>query len=238
MYRRNDLERMALSGLLVLGATACDGTGPGGQGGVTLSIGTPATAGLNAAPETITVGADVLVFTKVELVLKKIELERVDADDCLGIDDCEELEVGPVVVDLPLGAGPARTFNVNIDAGVFDEVEFEIHKPEDSDLDDAGLLAGRPDLNHVSIRVEGTFNGTPFVWTTDLDVEQELDLVPPLTVAGGTPAGLTMIVDIGTWFRNSSGTGLIDPNSALKGQPNEGIVKENVKLSFHAECDD
>ena len=117
-------------------------------------------------------------------------------------------------------------------------MEFEIHKPEDSDLSDAGLLAGRPDLNHVSIRVEGTFNGTPFVWTTDLDVEQELDLVPPLTVAGGTPVGLTMVVDIGTWFRNSSGTGLIDPNSALKGQPNEGIVKENVKLSFHAECDD
>jgi hypothetical protein len=229
---------IAWAGIFVT-AVACDAGGPSDAGGVALHVGTrPAGAGVAAAPETISLGGDVLVFSKVELVLKKIELERVDDDDCLGVDDCEELEIGPLLVELPLGGGTERKLLVDVDAGVFDEVEFEIHKPEDDDAADDAFLASRPDLRRVSIRAEGTYNGNPFVWITDLNAEQELDLSPPLTVGGGAPAELTLLVDIGTWFRNGSGTGLVDPITALKGQLNEGLVKENVKRSFHAECDE
>lgn len=238
MFATRDKVRSIAWGGLLLSAVACDASGPAGTAGVALNLGTRPTGAASAAPETITLGGDVLVFSKVELVVKKIELERVDEDDCLGADDCEELEVGPLVLELPLGGGTQRKLLVNVDAGVFDEVEFEIHKPEDADATDVPFLASRPDLRHVSIRVEGTYNGNPFVWVTDLDAEQELDLSPPLTVGGGVPAELTLLVSIDTWFRNSSGTGLIDPITALKGLPNEGLVKENVKRSFHAECDE
>lgn len=233
---RERMWSIALGGLLV-SVVACDAGGPSGTADVALHLGTPPASAASAVPETFTLGGDVLVFSKVELVLKKIELERVDEDDCLGADDCEELEVGPLVLELPLGGGTQRKLLVNVDAGVFDEVEFEIHKPEDDAADDA-FLASRPDLRRVSIRAEGTYNGNPFVWITDLNAEQELDLSPPLTVGGGAPAELTLLVDIGTWFRNGSGTGLVDPITALKGQLNEGLVKENVKRSFHAECDE
>ena len=238
MFATRDKMRSIAWGGLLLSAVACDASGPSGTAGVALNLGTRPAGAASAAPETITLGGDVLVFSKVELVVKKIELERVDEDDCLGADDCEELEVGPLVLELPLGGGTQRKLLVNVDAGVFDEVEFEIHKPEDADATDVPFLASRPDLRHVSIRVEGTYNGNSFVWITDLDAEQELDLSPPLTVGGGAPAELTLLVSIDTWFRNSSGTGLVDPITALKGQPNEGLVKENVKRSFHAECDE
>ena len=238
MFATKPMARCLTAAGVVLGMTACGASGPSDGGMVALQLGTRANGSAQVTPATITLGSDVLVFTKVELVLKKIELERVDEDDCLGADDCEELEVGPLLVELPLGGGPERKLLVDVGAGVFDEVEFEIHKPEDSDATDAAFLANRPDLRQVSIRAVGTYNGAPFVWFTDLNAEQELDLVPPMTVGGGSAAELTLLIDLGSWFGNAGGTSLVGPSTALKGQPNEGLVKENVKRSFQAECDD
>jgi hypothetical protein len=45
-------------------------------------------------------------------------------------------------------------------------------------------------------------------------------------------------MDVRSWFQDASRTRLVNPLSALKGQPNEGLVKENIKRSIDAECDD
>ena len=116
----------------------------------------------------------------------------------------------------------------------YKEVDFEVHKISLDDPSEAAFRAANPDLAGKSVRVIGTFNGQPFTFESDLDVEQELQLVPALVVtegSGGT--NLTIKVNLSDWFRGSSGA-LIDPATANKGQPNQSVVTENIKRSMHA----
>jgi hypothetical protein len=243
---------LALSGLAVL--TACSatdaGTAPGAQAQLSLSVASRARTGAGASmasldvtspsPGTFTDGTNTLTLTSVQVVLRKIELERAGHDGACaagtGGDSCEELEAGPVLFNVPVATvGAQHTVSVNLDAGTFEKVEFEIHKPEDTG--DAAFLAANPSFAGVSIRVEGTWNGTPFTFTSDLDAEQELELSPPLVVAQSGATDLTLFFDVSSWFKTSSGT-LIDPASAVKGQPNDAVVQNNIKLSLRAFEDD
>jgi hypothetical protein len=192
-----------------------------------------------ADPYTVTDGSgNTLTFESVQLVMREIELERVESSVACGdddSDDCEELEFGPVLVDVPLGAGPARALSVEVTPGLYEKLEFEIHKPESSD--DAAFIAANPDFDGVSVRVTGTYNGTPFTYTSDLDVEQEQELSPPLEVVDAQATELTLLVNIDNWFRTEGGV-LLDPASANDGQPNEGQVKSNIETSLNAFEDD
>lgn len=230
-------------GLVAIGCS--DGTGPGGdQGRIGLAL---ATAGSSqnspalAAPESHTLGGTTLILTRVQLVLREIELERAETStDCgdetpVGAeDDCEEFETGPLLIDLPLNGAIEQLITIDADSGTFDELEFVVHKPED-DAEHAAFLSQHPDFEGVSIRVEGTWNGTPFVFTTDLDVEQEMDLAPPLQIlGGGASTQVTLLVDLRRWFLNGEGTAFVDPATGNKGGSNESLVKENIKQSFEA----
>jgi hypothetical protein len=188
-----------------------------------------------AGSETIALGNDTIVLTAVQVVLRRIELERVEGTPCdttVTEDGCEELKAGPVLLDLPLGVGAARSFTVAVDTGSFGKIKFEIHRPESGH--DAAFLGQHPDFTGVSIRATGTYNGTAFSYTSDLDVEQEHEFNPPVSVTDTTGANLTLFVDLAGWFANAGGTGLIDPATALSGQPNEGEVKSNIETSFNA----
>jgi hypothetical protein len=116
---------------------------------------------------------------------------------------------------------------------VYDELEFDIHKPED-DGRDREFLRANPEFARISIRVRGTFNGQPFVYTSDLNAEQESDLRPPLVVAEARTVSLTLLVDLRQWFLNGSGTAYVDPRSANKGGANENLVRDNIRDSFEA----
>jgi hypothetical protein len=235
--------------LAVAGLAACsDSNGPA-QGGRQLAfqLATQPTgaalrtsgAALVAGTETIGLGNDTIVLTRVQVVLRRIELERVGGTVCdslISDDDCEELRTGPILLDLPLGTGAARSFSVAVDTGTYGEIKFKIHKPESSD--DAAFVAANPDFDGVSIRATGTYNGTAFTYTSDLDVEQEHELVPPVSITDSTGVNLTLLVDLGAWFANQAGNGLIDPETANQGGGLEGEVKSNIETSFHAFEDD
>jgi len=231
-----------------------DGGAPtAGQVSVNLATraGTAATTASGAsfavisAPETYTdADGNALVISGVQLVLREIELEYANPlPTCdpalLEDDDCDEdLEFGPLLVDLPLGtAGAARSFSVPIEAGEFDELEFEVHRADGGNSEDAAFLAANPTFDGVSIRVTGTYNGTGFTYESDLNVEQEFDLVPPLVVTETSATDVTIFVDLATWFRAQSGL-LIDPQSANVGGANESLVESNIKNSFEAFEDD
>lgn len=244
--------RLGMGSATVAAALAACGEGMGPAGGQQITLSVVAGAGGAAAAEadSVTLGGHTLVFDRVELVLKEIELERVfDACDDDGIarssgssgdddDDCEEFSTGPMLLDLPLGSGPDRVVTIQADSGTYREVEFKIHKPEDDPGDDR-FLAEHPDLRRVSIRARGRYDGQPFVFVTELSAEQEYDLVPPLVVGAGTATNLTLVVDIAGWFRVNGQ--LVNPMAALKGQPFESQVNENIKRSFDAfedrDCD-
>lgn len=226
-------------------AACSDSSGPASSGpraSFQLATGSNSLApGMAAAggPEILAAGSDTIVVTSVQMVLREIELERVGASACDSTalaEDCEEFEVGPELFDLPLGSGAQRAITVAIDTGSYDEVEFEIHKPESSD--DAAFIAAHPEFDGVSIRMTGTYNGTPFTYASDLDVEQEYSLVPPLVVGENTTAGVTMFVDLQAWFLNQAGDGLLDPATANKGGQYEGEVKSNIEASINAFEDD
>jgi len=231
--------------LLGLGLAACSETnGLGTLSSVQVSFATQPATGLSAhrtglagaADDTLVIGTDTLVLTKVELVLRELELRRVNVTACpadsTDDDACEKFETGPALVNLPLTPGAQQAFAAEIPAGTYSEVEFEIRKPDDGDPADQAFLLQYPEFNGVSIRIAGTFNGTPFVHTTELDVEQELSLVPNLVVVEGTSTNLTILVTVSGWYVVSGV--LVDPASANKGGPNESAVNNNIKDSFTA----
>lgn len=244
--------------LVMIGAAACT---EGTTGAVSLAVSTTRPAGaalasasvrIGAAPQVvtagdstvITLGNDTIILRSIEVVLREIELKRVEADSCDSImdnDDCEEFETGAVLATLPLGNVATETM-VAVDAppGMYDELEFKIHKPSSSD--DAAFIAAHPGFDGVSIRVSGTYStaGTrsDFVFTSDLEAEQELEFSPPITVSEGAGTNVTLRVDVSTWFLNAGGTALVDPASANKGQANEGVVKDRIQASIDAFRDD
>jgi len=238
--------------LLAAGTWACSDAGTGGAAvGLAFSTravpsgavgGTMSASVAQAGDSTVVVvGNDSVVIGSVELVLREVELHRSGAASCSmsdGSDDdqCEEFSTGIQLVSLPLGNATERVVTVNVPAGIYDQVEFEIHKPEDSA--DAAFIAAHPDFDGVSIRVMGRYSqagtSTPFVYTTDLSKEQELLLDPPLDVAADGPANVTIRLDITTWFLDDSHSALVDPTTANHGGPNEGVVRNNIEQSIEA----
>ena len=250
------LPRTAALIALALAAAACDDDDDGptggdgaGNGEVSFNLAVrPASAPGTPGEETFTDGTNTLVITSAQVVLREIELEGEDDDDCStgvgGDDDCDELEIGPVLLDLPLGTGgPERNLTVDVPAGTYEELEFDIHKPDDDDDDDgdAEFLAAHPEFEDVSIRVVGTWNDAPFTFTTDLEAEQEIELSPPLVVNEDADTDLTLLLDLDTWFRGPGG-GLIDPATANAGGAAEALVEDQIEASIEAfdddECDD
>jgi hypothetical protein len=192
-----------------------------------------------ATPLTVTLGANTLVLTDVQLVARHIEFQRQGKEvtcerDVNAEQDCEELNVGPVLLDLTLAGGASQSFSVQVPAGTYDKAELHIHRVSGSDTADAAFLAANPGFDGVSIKATGTYNGTPFTFTTDLDAEQEIALSPPITTDGSTPASVTLMVDVSSWFKTADGTGLVDPATALVGQPNQSLVENNIKVSLKA----
>jgi hypothetical protein len=210
------------------------------------------------APENYSLGETTLSLTKVQLVLREIELKRLEgsttciedaptaalssgSDDHNGSgeseDHCEEFSTGPVLLDLPLNGAVDQLVTINADTGTYRKLEFKVHKAGSDPLDQT-FLTQHPDFNDISIRAEGTWNGTPFVYTTDLSAKQEVMLVPPLSVAVAGNKDVTIKIDLHTWFLNGAGTAFLNPATANKGQPNESAVKENIQRSFDAFEDD
>jgi hypothetical protein len=239
-------SRPASLAFLALVAGACSDAGPSSLSQMSFNVAThaapAATAGASLAlstPETFTDGTNTLVLTQVELVMREIELHRAGATtDCSTDtgDDCEELELGPILVDLPLGTpGAARSFSVQVTPGSYDKVEFKLRAPTSSS--DDGFVLANPDLQGHSVRVTGTYNGADFVYTGDFDAEMEFEL-DPAVVAGETGAtDLTLMVNLDGWFRSQAGA-LLDPATANPGQANQGLVEQNIKSSLEAFEDD
>ncbi|HEY8257207.1 MAG TPA: hypothetical protein VIG08_06085 [Gemmatimonadales bacterium] len=230
-----------LTTFAVLTAACSDGGGPTSDPQINFNLATRGAAASAAgaslavlAPETFTDGTHTLVIDQVDLVLREIELKRseatVDCGDSPNDDACEKLELGPVLLSLPLGTGgAARAFSVTVSPGTYDEVEFEIHAPSSSD--DAAFLQANPDFAGVSIHVAGSYDGTPFDFVSDLTAEEEIHLSPALTVAESAATELTLFVDLDSWFRDAGGL-LVDPQTAADGQANESMVQDNIRRAL------
>ena len=234
---------VALSLLVALVACGDGATGPDasedGRTRVTLSaVSAQAVGGGGAAAVAALIEdgqGNTLLLTRVAVVIREIELERQfdECEDDSSNDNCEEFEVGPFLLELPLDGSVIGIGDIEVPPGLYDELEFEIHKPSDDTEADLSFLQANPDFDDVSVRVEGTFDGEPFIFLQDLNEKQKLDLSPALVLADGIPSNITLSVDVLAWFLAPGGS-LIDPATANKGGDNENVVENNIKSSIEA----
>jgi hypothetical protein len=183
-------------------------------------------------------GARTLVITKAQLVLRELELKLSESSTCsTGTveDSCEEIELGPMLIDLPVTDAVMSPISATVPAGTYREIEFDIRRPG-TDPADIAFVDAHPEFANVSIRLEGTYNGTPFVFTSELDQEVQIDFNPDVVITEANN-NVTIAVDIRAWFTGAGGA-LIDPATANPGEPNESIVSEKIKASLRAFEDD
>ncbi len=234
---------LVLAAILGVAAACDDSTGPA-AGSHSVSLAFSLTSGAAAPSPTLfaaglelTDGTNTLVIESAELVIREVEFEKVETAGCdseIGDDDCGEFEFGPFVVPLNLDGSVETKITAVVEPGFYDEIEFEIHKPEDDDLADQEFIDANPGFADISVRVTGTYNTVDFDYTSDLNAEQEIELISPLEVGAG-PVAVTLSIDLDSWFRAPL---LIDPNTANKGGVNESVVKDNIQDSIEGFRDD
>ena len=205
---------------------------------------TNSTAALTARSTTLSdSGNNELTIDRVQLAISELELERPDEDGNDDESERDDIERGPFVVDLPLDGNDSVTFADGVvEAGEWEEIEFEIDRLERDDEDEARVLDETNFPENTSIRVEGTYTpaggeAQPFVFITDLEAEQELEFEPPITVSPESEEQITLSVRLDAWFRQNDGT-LINPDEANAGGAFEELVENNIESSIDYEDDD
>jgi hypothetical protein len=103
--------------------------------------------------------------------------------------------------------------------------------------DDSAAFAQNPQLQNLSIRVEGFQNGDPtntFIFTSALSATQEWEFNPPLLVDATSPStNVVLTIDLGTWFVDKNNNP-IDPTVA----GNQRQIESNIKASINMFEDD
>jgi hypothetical protein len=223
----------------VVAALACGSRSGTGKLGVSArGAGTPAVAAVEIGPGTS--------VERVRVLVKKLELEgegeagapmpmpmmpmAMASRSDHGDDDGDEVELGPVVVDV---SGPALTgkvthvFDADVPEGVFDELEILIAPA-------AGAMAGTPlaGMGTSSVIVDGTRNGTAFTFASTLSAKQELETRLVVDHAAKS-ANITLVLDVTSWFTAADGTPL-DPTV----DANRAAIEANMLANLRFERDD
>jgi hypothetical protein len=143
------------------------------------------------------------------------------------------LRFGPTLFDLPLGEGAEPIFSAAVPVGTYSGIKFQLHRPTNAD-EDADFLAEHPELEDISIRVVGSYNGTPFTFASDLTEVEDVDFPEPVEVAADGEAQVTLHVEVSGWFASEDGSGLVNPSEANDGGPFESLVERQIRESFRA----
>jgi hypothetical protein len=200
----------------------------------------------NASGNAVIVGtsSDTMVISKVQLVLGNVKLRRAGVTACpdsikpsttsgRSSDDrgCSRLDLGPVLLDLPLGGTSTSPLAVTVPAGSYGEIEFEIDDVRSDSRAtpaEAAFLTAHPEFRNTTIRVTGTYKGTAFTFLSRAEAEVEFEFKPALDVKAGVNDNITVALDLSKWFKNASGA--ILPATVA----NQTAIDQNITASFSA----
>lgn len=203
-----------------------------------------ATSGLAKAEQRLAV-SNGITLERVRLSVKKLELELEgdDADDGQEAsegsdpegteneqgDGESKLHAGPFLIDLSkeaLSGTVIRLQDVQVAAGTYDEIEFEIEKVS---LSEAGDDAGLKEMAQLeaSVIIDGTIDGQPFRFVSGLSQEQEREV--RFEVTPESAENVTINIDPSAWFTGSSGQRLDPRDSEFRSS-----IEENIKRSIDA----
>jgi len=243
----------------VIAVAACsDSAGPSASSTVSFAFRVaPATSGISASrmfDGTDTTSAalnDSITLTKVQLVLSHIELSQIDSacvradttddnDEGEHLGDCHEIKLAPMLVDLPLTPDAKVELSAPVPPGKYRNLHARLTAltNESRQKGAADFLAANPDFAGTSVRIEGTYAGKPFTYTTNVRAEIFIPFRPPLDLTDTTKApSVTVAVDPSRWFKTASGT-TIDPTTVGLDQPNNRYIAANIRRSFRVFRDD
>lgn len=243
---------------LVAVAACSDAAAPSASSMVSVAFRTaPATSGLSAArlfDGTSDSAATVndITLTKVQLVLSHIQLSRIDSacvrpdttddanDEVERRDDCHEIKLAPMLVDLPITPDAKVELSAPVPAGKYRNLHARITAltADSRQRGAADFIAANPDFAGTSVRIEGTYKGEPFTFVSNLRAEIYIPFRPPLDLTDTTKApAVTVAVDPSRWFKTQSGT-TIDPTTVGLDQPNNAYIAANIRRSFRIFRDD
>ena len=229
----------------------CDSSvGPNDRGSVSVSFAATTGPGPAMAPGAVPLSdpfGRTIDMGLVQIVFAEIELERVEGlEDCDagGNDDCEEIEVGPVLIDFPVDGDVVTPLSAPVPEGSFDELELEIEEPDEDDAATTAFLASHPSWPpESSVRVAGTFDpadgsgAQPFDIFIQVEVEIEFDFEPPIVLDPGSDLNITVMVDVNEWFLQEDSS-LIDPRALSADGGLRERVADNIRASLEAFEDD
>jgi hypothetical protein len=246
--------------VLVTGVTSISGctnaSGPSNRN-VSVSFATLVSAPAAAAPRggqpalDVQVGGHTLSIASAQVVLSRIELaastttqcdSATSGDESGSLDmnggehhDCEQIELGPTLVNLPVDSTVITPLALGIPAGTYSALEAKLHPITSGDANDATFLTAHPEFSGVSVRVTGTFDGASFTYSGSPTAHLELEFNPPVVVDNTT--NITVHIALDRWFENPDGS-LIDPATANASGQNASVVANNIQNSFRAFRDD
>lgn len=149
--------------------------------------------------------------------------------------ECPDFRLDAFIVNLPVDGSVSQQISADVPVGSYKQIKFKIHALGGEDSD-AALITNRPELDRLSVLVKGTINGEAFTFSSRIEAEQELEFNPPMEIVeGSTEAGVTLAVDVSTWF--SSDGLIVDPRVADDSSAKEGIDRR-VQASFRGFEDD
>jgi len=227
----------AIAAVSFLAACSSDSTGVGRQTGSSLAFTTGSSSASAALASAVPITKDghTLDVTAITVVITRASLKSTETDVCADDeeddsehqvaasdrgpgggdhrdhDDCEEVRIGPTIVDLPVD-GKLVTIPANtVPPGTFREIELRVSL----------------------VRLQGTFDTKPFDVTIPVGAKTEIKLDPPITVAADGALAVTVNLPVDTWLLNADGS-LIDPNQLRSNIMLLGRVRMNIASSIHA----
>jgi hypothetical protein len=217
-----------------------------GSTSLSVSFATTGAAAVTPAGNAIVVGTanDTMLITKVQLVVENVKLRLSGVAACpdsmkpsntrgRSSEDrgCSRLDLGPMLLDLPLGGTATSPLAVTVPAGTYSQLEFEVEDVRTSvnaSQADKDFLAAHPEFRDVTVKVVGTYKGAAFTFLSRARAEVEFEFNPALVVKTGVNDNVSVDLDLSAWFKSASGA-ILAPTVA-----NQVAIDQNILTSFHA----
>ena len=202
--------------------------------------GAQATSATTATGFSIKSGTDEILITKAQVVVKNVKLKSTSAacaasdddDDDDDDDDCPSLRVGPFLVNVPVNGADGGRVAVQVPAGTYSAVRLDIHKVSSDDPEDLAFRQANPDFRGISVRLEGTHNTRPFIFTHDVNAKLDVPLTAPVTIGAGGD-DVTVTIDMTDWFLKPMG-GLYSPAEGNTSGFVRAKIQNNIRNAFRA----
>ncbi|RKH14545.1 DUF4382 domain-containing protein [Corallococcus sp. CA053C] len=196
-------------------------------------------AGLTRQAEQRLTVSNGITVERVRLSVRELELKREghhdddatndDAGTSTDDDNGEfKQRTGAFLIDLTgtaLEGQVVRLRDVSVEAGTYDEIEFDIGKVSVTEAGDNAALKELAE-KEASIIVDGHIDGTAFQFVSSVRVEQEREA--SFTVTDGDDQNVTINIDPSSWFTGEGGKRL---------DPRESSARSEIENNLHRSID-